>query len=76
LQGVQKIVIFIIMKSEIESAIQLCEYIHEEALKQDEQYKKEMIAANKAIQADGESGMVYHTRNLVDLLKKIKSDDC
>ena len=63
------------MKSEIDSAIQLCEYIHEEALKQDEEFKKEMIAANKALQADGESGMVYHTRNLLDLLKKIKSND-
>ena len=56
------------MKSEIDSAIQLCEYIHEEALKQDEEFKKEMIAANKALQADGESGMVYHTRNLLNLL--------
>jgi len=61
------------MKSEIDSAIQLCEYIHEEALKQDEEFKKEMIAANKALQADGESGMVYHTRNLLNLLKEIKS---
>jgi len=61
------------MNSEIDSAIQLCEYIHEEALKQDEEFKKEMIAANKALQADGESGMVYHTRNLLNLLKEIKS---
>tara|TARA_R100000329_G_scaffold94032_2_gene78286 strand:+ start:2664 stop:2852 length:189 start_codon:yes stop_codon:yes gene_type:complete len=61
------------MKSEIDSAIQLCEYIHEEALKQDEEFKKEMIAANKALQADGESGMVYHTRNLLNLLKEIKA---
>ncbi len=61
------------MNSEIDSAIQLCEYIHEEALKQDEEFKKEMIAANKALQADGESGMVYHTRNLLNLLKEIKA---
>jgi hypothetical protein len=61
------------MKSEIELAIQLCEYIHEEALKEDEKFKKEMIASNKALQADGESGMVYHSRNLLNLLKKINS---
>ena len=61
------------MKREIELAIQLCEYIHEEALKEDEKFKKEMIASNKALQADGESGMVYHSRNLLNLLKKINS---
>jgi hypothetical protein len=61
------------MKSKIDSAIQLCEYIHEEALKQDVEFKKEMLASNKAQQADGESGMVYHTRNLLNLLKEIKS---
>jgi hypothetical protein len=61
------------MKSEIESAIQLCEYIHEEALKEDVKFKKEMIASNNALQADGESGMVYHSRNLLNLLKKINS---
>ena len=42
-------------------------------LARDEEFKKEMIAANKALQADGESGMVYHTRNLLNLLKEIKA---
>jgi hypothetical protein len=59
------------MKSKKELAIQLCEYIHEEALKQDEEFKKERIAANKAMQADGESGMVYHSRNLLNLLREL-----
>ena len=73
MQRDQKIVIFIIMKSKIDLAIQLCEYIHEEAISQDDEFKKERIAANKAIEADGESGMVFHSRNLLNLLKDIKS---
>tara|TARA_R100000278_G_scaffold48498_1_gene41681 strand:- start:543 stop:737 length:195 start_codon:yes stop_codon:yes gene_type:complete len=64
------------MKREIELAIQLCEYIHEEAVKQDEDFKKEKIDSNRATQSEGESGMVFHSRNLLDLLKKINSNDC
>jgi hypothetical protein len=63
------------MKSKNEQAVELAEYIHEQALKEDEIFKLNAIAANKATQADGESGMVYHTRNLLNLLKEIEAND-
>tara|TARA_Y100001938_G_C7739164_1_gene258484 strand:+ start:294 stop:494 length:201 start_codon:yes stop_codon:yes gene_type:complete len=64
------------MKSKKQLAIQLAEYIHQEALKDDLIHKKSCIQNNKATQAEGESGMVFHTRNLLNLLKELKPDDC
>ena len=52
------------MKPKIDIAINLAEYIHELAIKEDEVYKRNMIASNKATAAEGESGMVFHSRTL------------
>jgi len=63
------------MKPKIDVAIDLAEYIHERALKEDEAFKKDMIVNNKAIASQGESGMVFHSRTLLNVLKEIKSYD-
>ena len=63
------------MKSKNQQAVELAEYIHQQALEEDELFKLKAIAANKATQADGESGMVFHTRNLLNLLKEIQAND-
>ena len=64
------------MKSKKQLAIQLAEYIHQEALKDDLIHKKSSIQNNKATQAEGESGMVFHTRNLLNLFKELEPNDC
>jgi hypothetical protein len=64
------------MKSKKELAIQLADYIHQQALKDDLIHKKSSIENNKATQAEGESGMVFHTRNLLNLLKELEPNDC
>tara|TARA_B100000424_G_C22838236_1_gene447452 strand:+ start:266 stop:463 length:198 start_codon:yes stop_codon:yes gene_type:complete len=63
------------MKPRIDIAINLAEYIHELALKEDEVYKINMIASNKATAAEGESGMVFHSRTLLNVLKELKSEN-
>lgn len=62
------------MTSKIDIAINLAQYIHERALTEDEDYKKNMIANNKAIASQGESGMVFHSRTLLNVLQEIKSN--
>jgi hypothetical protein len=64
------------MKTKKQLAIQLCGYLHERALKEDEEHKKKAHAENRSVDAEGESGMVFHTRNLLELLKELKPDDC
>jgi|TARA_R110000851_G_scaffold244913_1_gene397700 hypothetical protein len=64
------------MKTKKQLAIQVCEYLHERALKEDEEHKKKARAEKRSADAEGESGMVFHTRNLLELLKELKPDDC
>ena len=72
----QKDITIIVMKTKKELAIQVCEYLHERALKDDEEHKKKARAEKRAADAEGESGMVFHTRNLLELLRELKPDDC
>lgn len=72
----QKDIIIIVMKTKKELAIQVCEYLHERALKEDEEYKEKARAEKRTADAEGESGMVFHTRSLLELLKELQPDDC
>lgn len=64
------------MKSKKQQAVELADYIHEQALAEDKIFKYNAIRANKAMASEGESGMVFHTRTLLNLIKELKSHDC
>ena len=54
----------------LKTAIELIDFIIEEAEKDDELHKKIMIKLNKGSQAVGESSVIFHLKALRELIEK------